>query len=45
MPKNKLKFNCLDANIEVVEEEPQIITFNIDPYTMILKDIMISKNG
>ena len=40
MLKNKLKFNCLDANIEVVEEpEPQIITFNIDPYTMILKDI------
>ena len=39
MLKNKLKFNCLDANIEETEEEPQIITFNLDPYTMILKDI------
>jgi hypothetical protein len=40
MLKNQLKFNYLDANIQVIEEpEPQIITFNIDPYTMILKDI------
>ena len=40
MLKNQLKFNYLDANIQVIEEpEPQIITFNLDPYTMILKDI------
>ena len=37
--KNKLKFNYLDENIEETKEEPQIITFNLDPYTMILKDI------
>jgi hypothetical protein len=39
MLKNQLKFNYLDANIEETYEEPQIITFNLDPYTMILKDI------
>jgi hypothetical protein len=39
MLKNKLKFNCLDVNVEETYEEPQIITFNLDPYTMILKDI------
>ena len=38
MLKNQLKFNYLDANIEETKEEPQIITFNLDPYTMILKD-------
>jgi hypothetical protein len=37
--KNKLKFYYLDENIEETKEEPQIITFNLDPYTMILKDI------
>ena len=38
--KNKLKFNILDANIEEEkEEEPQLIAFNVDHYTSILKDI------
>ena len=39
MLKNKLKFNCLDVNVEETYEEPKIITFNLDPYSMILKDI------
>jgi hypothetical protein len=37
--KNKLKFNCLDVNVEETYEEPELKTFNLDPYTMILKDI------
>jgi hypothetical protein len=39
MLKNQLKFNCLDVNVEETYEEPKIITFNLDPYSMILKDI------